>query len=117
MKFLIDAQLPRRLKYRLEERGFDAVHTLDLPLKNKTPDSMLEEISISEERILITKDEDFVNSFTIHKRPYKLLLLSTGNITNADLEQLLLQNLNAIVQAFRQFSFIEIDRDNITYHT
>jgi predicted nuclease of predicted toxin-antitoxin system len=48
MKFLIDAHLPRRLKYRLQERGFDTIHTLDLPLKNRTPDSVLEEISISE---------------------------------------------------------------------
>jgi predicted nuclease of predicted toxin-antitoxin system len=31
MKFLVDAQLPRRLTYRLREAGHDALHTLDLP--------------------------------------------------------------------------------------
>lgn len=30
MKFLVDAQLPYRLKHRLIENGFDAVHTNDL---------------------------------------------------------------------------------------
>lgn len=116
MKFLIDAHLPRRLKYRLQELGFDVIHTLDLPLKNRTPDSVLEEISISEKRILITKDEDFVNSFMIQGRPYKLLLVSTGNITNIDLEELFLKNITDIVKAFSQYDFIEIDRENVTYH-
>ena len=40
MKFLIDAQLPRRLAGRLREVGFDAIHTLDLPLANRTPDAI-----------------------------------------------------------------------------
>jgi len=35
MKFLIDAQLPRRFAVWLNEAG----HTLDLPLGNRTPDS------------------------------------------------------------------------------
>ncbi len=116
MKFLIDAQLPRRLKYRFEERGLDTIHTLDLPLKNRTPDSVLEEISTSEQRVLITKDEDFVNSFTVYGRPYKLLLVSTGNITNTELEKLFLENIDILVQAFNQYDFIEIDREHITYH-
>jgi predicted nuclease of predicted toxin-antitoxin system len=30
MKFLVDAQLPRRLIYRLRERGHDAIHNNDL---------------------------------------------------------------------------------------
>jgi predicted nuclease of predicted toxin-antitoxin system len=45
MNFLIDAQLPRRLAYRLRDLNHDAVHTLDLPLRNRTPDSVIEEIS------------------------------------------------------------------------
>ena len=90
MKFLIDAQLPRRLKYRLQEKGYDVIHTLDLPLKNKTPDSVIEQISISDKRVVIAKVEDFVDSFTVFGRPYKLLLISTGNITNNDLEKLFL---------------------------
>jgi len=116
MKFLIDAHLPRRLKYRLQEKGYDVLHTLDLPLKNKTPDSDIEKISISEKRVVITKDEDFVNSFTVFGRPYKLLLVSTGNITNDELEKLFLQNIDTIAQAFSQYDFIEINRTNIIYH-
>jgi predicted nuclease of predicted toxin-antitoxin system len=34
MKFLIDAQLPPVLKFVFRAHGHDAIHSLDLPLKN-----------------------------------------------------------------------------------
>jgi predicted nuclease of predicted toxin-antitoxin system len=116
MNFLIDAQLPRRLMYRLRDLGHDALHTLDLPLRNRTPDSEIKELSLHEKRVLVTKDGEFVDSLILQGKPYKLLLISTGNIKNADLEKLLLQNLEQIVEAFEQHSFIEIDRTAVTIH-
>ena len=59
MKFLIDAQLPRRLIHQLREAGHEAIHTLDLPLGNRTPDSLINELSIREGYILITKADKF----------------------------------------------------------
>ena len=82
MRFLIDAHLPRRLAYRLKEMGHDVVHTLDLPDQNRTSDTFIEELSLRDHRVVITKDSDFVNTYLLHGRPYKLLLVSTGNITN-----------------------------------
>lgn len=46
MKFLVDAQLPRRLVLRLREAGHDAVHTLDLPDGNQTSDAQVNAISM-----------------------------------------------------------------------
>lgn len=116
MNFLVDAQLPRRLAYRLQALGHEVVHTLDLPLKNRTPDSEIKEISLREKRVVITKDVDFVDSFILKGEPYKLLLISTGNIRNVDLENLVLQNIEQVVDAFEQFSFIEIDRAAVMIH-
>ena len=39
MKFLVDAQLPKRLAEWLNEAGHDTLHTLDLPRGNRTPDA------------------------------------------------------------------------------
>ena len=103
MNFLIDAQLPRRLTHWLHEAGHDGVHTLDLPLGNRTPDSVVNEISLRERRVVVTKDEDFVDSFLIHRRPYKLLLVSTGNIRNAELELLFHQNIEHIAESFDNY--------------
>lgn len=83
MNFLVDAQLPRRLAYRLREFGHEAVHTLDLPRGNRTPDAEIKELSLREKRVVITKDGEFVDSFILQSMPYKLLLITTGNIKNA----------------------------------
>ena len=56
MKFLIDAQLPRRLAAELKQAGFEATHTLELPDGNRTTDQALIKLSISAQSILVTKD-------------------------------------------------------------
>lgn len=74
MKFLVDAHLPRRIARRLQEAGHDALHTLDLPDGNRTTGAEINAISLLEQRVVITKDADFVNSFLLKNQPYKLLL-------------------------------------------
>jgi predicted nuclease of predicted toxin-antitoxin system len=49
MKFIVDAQLPRRLARFLEASGYDAIHTLDLPEQNATADSTINALSIAQE--------------------------------------------------------------------
>lgn len=56
MKFLVDAHLPKRLALQLRAAGHDAIHTLDLPLRNRTPDAVINEISLAEERVVVTND-------------------------------------------------------------
>lgn len=81
MKFLIDAQLPRRLAGWLEQHGHDALHTLDLPLGNRTADSEVIARAIRDDRIVVTKDSDVVQNFILTGQP-TLLLIATGNIGN-----------------------------------
>jgi predicted nuclease of predicted toxin-antitoxin system len=116
MKFLIDAQLPVRLSRFLQTAGYDTIHTRDLPQENATPDTEVNTISIQESRIVITKDSDFLDSFLIRQEPYKLLLVTTGNITNAELETLFESNLPLLVELFSQHSLIEMSRDAIIVH-
>ena len=85
MTFLIDAQLPRRLAYLLRETGYEAVHTLDLPNGNRTQDEQINQLSLEKQWIVVSKDSDFVDSFLIQGKPYKLLLLATVNIKNIEL--------------------------------
>ena len=116
MNFLVDAHLPRRLAYRLRDAGHDALHTLDLPKRNRTTDAEIHEISARERRVVITKDADFVNSFlTVHK-PHKLLLISTGNIANAELEALFVPHISTIVTAFAMYDYIELTRTALFSH-
>nr|VFK36751.1 MAG: Mut7-C RNAse domain-containing protein [Candidatus Kentron sp. SD]VFK40337.1 MAG: Mut7-C RNAse domain-containing protein [Candidatus Kentron sp. SD]VFK80005.1 MAG: Mut7-C RNAse domain-containing protein [Candidatus Kentron sp. SD] len=59
MKFLVGAQLPRRLADWLHAQGFDAIHTLDMPLANATSDKDIVDLADREGRIVVTKDDDF----------------------------------------------------------
>ncbi len=115
MKFLIDAQLPRRFANWLNEAGHDALHTLELPRKNLTPDSEVIARAKKDERIVVSKDADFVQTFLLTGEP-KLLLISTGNISNAELEKLLRANLSGIEAAFASSRFVEITRDALVMH-
>lgn len=116
MKFLVDAQLPLRLARCLREVGHDVVHTRELPEQNATPDSVINQISVDQERVVITKDADFLETFLLQQRPYKLLLVTTGNIKNSELEMLFLNNLNQIVELFEQYSYLELSLDALIVH-
>lgn len=117
MKLLVDAQLPRRVALWLNSSGHDTVRTLDLPLGNKTQDQTINQLSVDEERIVATKDADFVNSFRLHGRPWKLLLISTGNIPNVELEKLLRANLSKLESIFASDGeFVEFNRSTLIIH-
>jgi predicted nuclease of predicted toxin-antitoxin system len=117
MKFLVDAHLPRRLALAITATGHDAIHTLDLADANKTTDSQINAISETEERVVITKDSDFVDSLLLEGKPYKLLLISTGNIKNSELEALFLPQLPTIVEAFENARFIELNQSALVIHS
>jgi predicted nuclease of predicted toxin-antitoxin system len=65
---------------------------------------------------VVTKDADFVNSFLLSCKPEKLLLISTGNISNSELRDLLIPNLPAIVAAFSTTDFVELSRSSLILH-
>jgi predicted nuclease of predicted toxin-antitoxin system len=115
MKFLVDAQLPRRFTVWLSDAGHDALHTLDLPLKNRTSDSEIIALAKLDSRVVVTKDEDFVQSYLVTGEP-ALLLISTGNISNLALEKLVRTNLASIDAAFATNRFIEINHDALVIH-
>jgi len=113
MKFLVDAQLPYGIALFLREKGFDALHTNDLPDKERTTDSQIRDISLTDNRIVITKDYDFVDSFIIRKIPEKLLIVTTGNIRNKQLFDLWRSNWEIIIYLFEMYNFVELNNDNI----
>ena len=115
MKFLIDAQLPSRFARWLEQGGHDARHTLDLAGGNRTLDSEVVACALRDDRIVITKDSDFVQTFLLTGQP-RLLLIATGNIKNSELESLLRRNLFAIEAAFATHRFVEVGRAALIIH-
>ena len=116
MKLLVDAQLPRRIARFLKNLGYDVLHAQDLPDGNATPDAEINRISLQEERVVVTKDADFVQSFILQKKPYKLLLIATGNIKNSELEDLFRENIGQIEELFKSHNYLELGRDAVIVH-
>lgn len=113
MKFIVDAQLPKSLAKWLREQGHDAIHTLDLPLKNATDDLDINELSLKEKRIVITKDSDFFDRYFQKTEPYKLLFLTVGNFSNQALLQLFTDNLDKITSTLETHFVVEINRNSL----
>jgi len=116
MKFLLDAQLPKKLSLFLIYRGHDSLHTLDLPQKNRSKDSELNRLSINDKRVLVSKDMDFVESLLISNKPYKLLYVNTGNIRNQQLQELFSANLESLVESLVSYRFVELTSESIIVH-
>ncbi len=111
MKFLIDAQRPTRLAEFLSRAGHDALHTIRLPDGNRSTDSQIAQHADTENRVVVTKDQDFRDGHLLGRSPRKLLVVATGNVTNDTLLSLFELHLNAIVSALGEADFVELSQD------
>lgn len=116
MKFIIDAQLPKSLSSFLNSVGHDSIHTIDLPEHNKIKDTEIIIISENENRIVISKDNDFLESFLLMERPKKLIMINTGNIRNVELISIFENNIDIISKSIEENSLIEINRTELIVH-
>lgn len=116
MKFIVGAQLPKSLSDFLNAKGFDSLLTLDLPNKNKTKDYQIAKLANEEERFLISKDIDFLESLIVKSEPRKLIMIKTGNISNKALISLFNKNLEIIIEMISRSNLIEINQTEIAEH-
>ncbi|MCF6173569.1 MAG: DUF5615 family PIN-like protein [Campylobacteraceae bacterium] len=97
----------------LKWKGHDSIHTLDLPNKNKTTDKEINDKSIKENRVVISKDLDFIESLLILDKPYKLIYIAVGNISNKELLEIFSKNIDSIVKHTTNSKLIEITKTKI----
>jgi predicted nuclease of predicted toxin-antitoxin system len=113
MKFLVDAHLPPGLCVLLQAAGHDALHTRQLPAQNRTPDQVINDLSLKEKRVVISKDTDFYYSHLLHRKPWKLLLVRTGNMGTRELKRLFEGHLPAIIQLLEANALVELHRQSV----
>lgn len=113
MKFLIDAHLSHRLARWFVTQGHDAVATRDLPRKNATPDSEIIAFADRDGRVVITKDDDFVQSQARFGKPARLLVVTVGNCSHADLLALFDAHQTEILAAFEVGDCVQLAHDGV----
>lgn len=113
MRFLVDAHLPPALCALLSDAGHAAIHASQLPAQNRTSDQVINDLSLAEQRVVISKDTDFYYSHLPHQKPRKPVLVRTGNIGTRELKVLFARDLAPIIQAPNHNSLIELDRQAV----
>ncbi len=73
-EFIVDAQLPYRLKNWLIAKGYDTIHTEDFLEQSLTADLEIVRVAERENRAVISKDSDFLKLYILSGKPKKLLL-------------------------------------------
>ena len=116
MKFLVDAQLPPKMCEILNNAGFEARHVEALPEGDETPDREIAVYADGHNLMVITKDSDFYFSHMLLHQPQKLFLITTGNIKNRDLFDLIRKHINVIKELVHTCSYIEMSNDGIFGH-
>ena len=102
LRFLIDTQLPPKLRFIFEGFGGDAIHTTHFPEGHLLDDSTIIELAIQENRIIVTKDSDFQDNFLLKGSPPKVLLIKLGNISNKNLFIVIETHYSSIERLFEE---------------
>lgn len=116
MRFLVDAQLPSKLCEILQTAGLDAVHVDSLQDGDETADKDISLYADQNDLIVITKDSDFYHAHMILGQPMKLLLITTGNIKNRALFDIIRANALKIKTLFESCNYVELTNDSIAGH-
>jgi len=114
MRFLCDVHISYRIKRFLQSQGHECNHVNEILDGDKTTDYIIADHCNKHDIILITKDEDFADSYLLKRLPSKLLKISLGNISTTELIKLieaalpLLESMNV-----RHHFMVEIHKNNI----
>jgi len=112
MNFYIDAHLPYSLKQVFTNLGFEAVHTTELIDGNKTQDQEI--ISLAgNSGVVISKDEDFYQSYLLYGKPPKFVYVKVGNMRLRDLKLLFESVAPKLVEQLKQYDLLELHADKI----
>ena len=72
LTFIIGTQLPPKLAKYLYDKGFPSIHTTYFPNGHLLDDKTIIEIAVRENRIIVTKDSDFLDNYLINGVPPKV---------------------------------------------
>lgn len=96
MKLLLDANISWRLVKPLQKHFESCIHVDSIGLAIPPKDFEIWSYALSNDLIIVTNDEDFLNFANIHGFPPKVVLLRTGNQSNRYVESLLMRHITDI---------------------
>lgn len=87
------------------------------PDGNRSTDAEIAALADCDDRVVVTKDRDFRDGHLLAGSPRRLLVVATGNITNAALLALFTANHDAIVEALADVPLVAIGPETLVLHS
>jgi len=115
MDFLVDVHLPISLsKFLNAQLNCSAIHVNQILQKWNTTDADICRYADENFLVVVSKDQDFKNSFFINKTPKRIIRIALGNVSNKDLIALFDKYLQFIVPlASNEHFYVELSADQI----
>ena len=114
MQFLCDVHISFKIKRLLIDSGFSCSHINEILKGDITSDADIAEYCNEHNLILISKDQDFTDSYLISKKPRKFIKISLGNISTNHLIELLKTSFSVLKELNnRDFFMLEFHRHSI----
>src|SRR4051794_18830578 len=98
MRGIVDAQLPTALARSLSTLGHDVIHVADVGLTSAT-DRRIWNFAVSEQRAIITKDEDFQGRRAVSSSGPFVVWIRLGNLRKRSLIERIVRAWPAVVAA------------------
>ena len=92
MKLLLDANISWRLIAKLKSHFEDCFHADHIDIAVPAKDSAIWNPALTNEMIIVTNDDDFLNLANVKGFPPKVVLLRTGKQSNSFIEELLIKH-------------------------
>lgn len=105
------------MKYLIIDHiNIKAFHVDDLPDGDQSTDLEITKFADQNDLTVVTKDYDFYHSHMANKKPNRLFLISTGNLKNRQLFDLIRANAVLIFEALSANHFVELTNDGLIEH-
>ena len=112
MRFIIDAHLPKSIGKVFADLGHEAIHTSEFHKGNASKD---QEIiwAAAADGIVVSKDDDFFQSFLLFRRPPKLIHVKIGNMRLQEVKDLFSKVAPELIDLLSQYDLLELYSDKI----
>ena len=105
MKLVLDPNISRRLEANLKNHFNDCFHVDHIGLNIPASDKEIWNHALTNNLIIVTNDDDFLNLANTKGFPPKVILLRTGNQSNHYIEALLIKHKEDIAALYHSADY------------
>ena len=114
MRFLCDVHISYKIKKFLKNKDHYCIHINEILSQDRTIDHDIAAYCNEKDLILITKDEDFLDTYLIEHLPRKLIKIHLGNISTNKLIDIIDKALLFVKEIEnRNYFLVEIYKNRI----